>query len=80
MGITKETEPSTLQQQLSAHSLPLSLSQPQSQSQSQSPNNLIPAYDWINRAYKNAVLCKGRDSSAATRCEQFMNVLKACIP
>ena len=77
VGITKETEPSTLQQQLSSHS------QPQSQSlspQSQSPNNLVLAYEWITRAYRNAVLCKGIDSSAAIRCQQFQEVLKACIP
>ena len=76
MGITKETEPSTLQQQLLASSQPPSpsLSQPQSQAP-----NLVVAYEWISRAHKNAILCKGRDSSAATRCQQFMNILKDCI-
>ena len=77
MGIIKETEPSTLQQQLLISSQPPSpsLSQPQSQSS----NNLVVAYEWISRAHKNAILCKGRDSSAATRCQQFMNILKDCI-
>ena len=78
LGITKETEPSSLQQQLLATSQPQaqSLSQPQSQS----PSNLTLAYEWINRAYKNAVLCKGRDSSAAIRCQQYIKILKDCIP